>query len=160
MKVAVMAETDAGEPRVAATPETVKKMIALGATVVLQRSAARLERPPDQIIDERLELCPGQLHHQMLRAGLVGGDDSLGGVQARVHRVEGAVLGGEYERGRGTAAVLSDDEVVGRETVTNPLAHEMLLGRVGQGQPRGGPCARKGKATRGLGHGPGDESPR
>ena len=29
MKVAVMAETDAGEPRVAATPETVKKMIAL-----------------------------------------------------------------------------------------------------------------------------------
>ena len=33
MKIAVAAETDAGEPRVAATPETVKKMIALGADV-------------------------------------------------------------------------------------------------------------------------------
>jgi len=39
MKVAVMAETDAGEPRVAATPETVKKMIALGATVAVEPGA-------------------------------------------------------------------------------------------------------------------------
>ena len=31
MKVAVVAESGAGEPSVAATPETVKKMIALGA---------------------------------------------------------------------------------------------------------------------------------
>ncbi|MGB7036432.1 MAG: Re/Si-specific NAD(P)(+) transhydrogenase subunit alpha [Xanthobacteraceae bacterium] len=35
MKVAVAAETDSGEPRVAATPETVKKMIALGAEVAV-----------------------------------------------------------------------------------------------------------------------------
>jgi NAD(P) transhydrogenase subunit alpha len=35
MKVAVAAETEAGEPRVAATPETVKKMIALGAEVAV-----------------------------------------------------------------------------------------------------------------------------
>ena len=34
MKIAVAAETDAGEPRVAATPETVKKMMGLGAEVV------------------------------------------------------------------------------------------------------------------------------
>jgi H+-translocating NAD(P) transhydrogenase subunit alpha len=39
MKVAVIAETDADEPRVAATPETVKKMIALGATVAVQVGA-------------------------------------------------------------------------------------------------------------------------
>ena len=39
MKVAVIAETDADEPRVAATPETVKKMVALGASVVVQAGA-------------------------------------------------------------------------------------------------------------------------
>jgi H+-translocating NAD(P) transhydrogenase subunit alpha len=39
MKVAVIAETDAGEPRVAATPETVKKMVALGASVAVQPGA-------------------------------------------------------------------------------------------------------------------------
>jgi H+-translocating NAD(P) transhydrogenase subunit alpha len=39
MKVAVAAEVDAGEPRVAATPETVKKMIALGAEVAVEAGA-------------------------------------------------------------------------------------------------------------------------
>ncbi|MGB6551000.1 MAG: NAD(P)(+) transhydrogenase (Re/Si-specific) subunit alpha, partial [Xanthobacteraceae bacterium] len=39
MKVAVAAETDAGEPRVAATPETVKKMIGLGAEVAVEPGA-------------------------------------------------------------------------------------------------------------------------
>jgi len=39
MKVAVAAEGDAGEPRVAATPETVKKMIALGAEVAVEPGA-------------------------------------------------------------------------------------------------------------------------
>ncbi|HEX4041771.1 MAG TPA: Re/Si-specific NAD(P)(+) transhydrogenase subunit alpha [Xanthobacteraceae bacterium] len=39
MKVAVAAETDSGEPRVAATPETVKKMIALGAEVAVEPGA-------------------------------------------------------------------------------------------------------------------------
>src|SRR5271154_4056958 len=39
MKVAVAAETDAGEPRVAATPETVKKLIGLGAEVAVQPGA-------------------------------------------------------------------------------------------------------------------------
>ena len=33
MRIAVLAETDAAEPRVAATPETVKKFINLGAEV-------------------------------------------------------------------------------------------------------------------------------
>jgi NAD(P) transhydrogenase subunit alpha len=39
MKIAVVAETDADEPRVAATPETVKKMIALGAQVAVEPGA-------------------------------------------------------------------------------------------------------------------------
>jgi NAD(P) transhydrogenase subunit alpha len=39
MKVAVIAEAEAGEPRVAATPETVKKMVTLGAMVAVQAGA-------------------------------------------------------------------------------------------------------------------------
>jgi H+-translocating NAD(P) transhydrogenase subunit alpha len=39
MKVAVAAEVDTGEPRVAATPETVKKMIGLGADVAVEPGA-------------------------------------------------------------------------------------------------------------------------
>jgi proton-translocating NAD(P)+ transhydrogenase subunit alpha len=39
MKVAVVSEWNAGEPRVAATPETVKKIKALGADVVVQHDA-------------------------------------------------------------------------------------------------------------------------
>jgi NAD(P) transhydrogenase subunit alpha len=39
MKIAVAAEADQSEPRVAATPETVKKMIALGADVAVQPGA-------------------------------------------------------------------------------------------------------------------------
>ena len=39
MKVAVLSEWNAGEPRVAATPETVKKIKALGADVVVQHDA-------------------------------------------------------------------------------------------------------------------------
>jgi NAD(P) transhydrogenase subunit alpha len=39
MKVAVVAEVDAGEPRVAATPETVKKITGLGAEVAIEPGA-------------------------------------------------------------------------------------------------------------------------
>jgi NAD(P) transhydrogenase subunit alpha len=39
MKVAVAAEVDANEPRVAATPETVKKMLGLGAEVAVEPGA-------------------------------------------------------------------------------------------------------------------------
>ncbi len=39
MRVAVARETEAGEPRVAATPDTVKKLTALGAEVVVARGA-------------------------------------------------------------------------------------------------------------------------
>ncbi|KTT98861.1 NAD(P) transhydrogenase subunit alpha [Sphingomonas sanguinis] len=39
MRIAVLHETVAGEARVAATPETVKKLIALGATLAVERGA-------------------------------------------------------------------------------------------------------------------------
>jgi NAD(P) transhydrogenase subunit alpha len=41
MKIAIPAETDPGEPRVAATPDTVKKMMNLGADVMVERDAGR-----------------------------------------------------------------------------------------------------------------------
>ena len=56
MKVAVVAETDAGEPRVAAVPETVKKMIGLGAEVAVEPGAGR------QIRRSRCGLHRGRRH--------------------------------------------------------------------------------------------------
>jgi NAD(P) transhydrogenase subunit alpha len=47
MKIAVPAETDAIETRVAATPETVKRLIGLGATVTVERGAGAKSRIPD-----------------------------------------------------------------------------------------------------------------
>ena len=48
MKIAVLKETAAGERRVAATPETVKKLIALGATVAVEAGAGQNASIADQ----------------------------------------------------------------------------------------------------------------
>ena len=47
MRIAVPRETDAGEQRVAATPETIKKLNALGAVVVVARCAGIASGIPD-----------------------------------------------------------------------------------------------------------------
>ena len=47
MKIAIMRERVEGEPRVAATPETVGKLIALGAEVVIENGAGEGARFPD-----------------------------------------------------------------------------------------------------------------
>ncbi len=47
MRIAVPAETDGSETRVAATPETVKKLIALGASVAVQAGAGKASGLPD-----------------------------------------------------------------------------------------------------------------
>ena len=47
MRIAVPAETDANETRVAATPETVKKLIGLGASVAVQAGAGKASGLPD-----------------------------------------------------------------------------------------------------------------
>ena len=48
MKIVVPTETDKHEPRVAATPETVKKFVALGAEVAVQSGAGAGSRIPDE----------------------------------------------------------------------------------------------------------------
>ena len=47
MKVAVLRERAQGESRVAATPETVTKLIGLGANVAVESGAGELARIPD-----------------------------------------------------------------------------------------------------------------
>ncbi|MCC6947814.1 MAG: Re/Si-specific NAD(P)(+) transhydrogenase subunit alpha [Bradyrhizobiaceae bacterium] len=47
MKISIPAETEAGEPRVAATPDTVKRMVALGAEVVVEKGAGARAGIPD-----------------------------------------------------------------------------------------------------------------
>jgi H+-translocating NAD(P) transhydrogenase subunit alpha len=47
MKIAVAAETDAGEPRVAAVPDTVKKLVAFGAEVAVMPGAGVKAGVPD-----------------------------------------------------------------------------------------------------------------
>ena len=47
MRIAVARETEANEPRVAASPETVKKFVALGAAVVVARGAGIASGIPD-----------------------------------------------------------------------------------------------------------------
>nr|MDQ4086838.1 NAD(P)(+) transhydrogenase (Re/Si-specific) subunit alpha [Pseudomonadota bacterium] len=47
MKIAVLKETEAGERRVAATPETVKKFIALGASLAVEAGAGQGASVPD-----------------------------------------------------------------------------------------------------------------
>ena len=51
MKIAVAAETDKAEPRVAATPETVKKLIGLGAEVAVEPGAGLQSGIPDADYD-------------------------------------------------------------------------------------------------------------
>ena len=47
MRIAVPRETDAGESRVAATPETIKKYKSLGAEVAVARGAGIASGIPD-----------------------------------------------------------------------------------------------------------------
>src|ERR1700722_8671430 len=79
MKVAVVAETDAGEPRVAAVPETVKKMIGLGAEVAVEPGAG---------------MKSGVLDADYTAAGATVSADALNGadVVLQVRRPQGAEL--------------------------------------------------------------------
>ena len=47
MRIAVPRETDAGEPRVAVTPETIKKFKSFGADVTVARGAGVASGIPD-----------------------------------------------------------------------------------------------------------------
>src|SRR5271163_1465944 len=65
MLIAAPAETDSGETRVAATPETVKKFAALGAEVAIEHGAGDKAGFPDA-------------DYQSAGARLVSADEALG----------------------------------------------------------------------------------
>jgi len=52
MKLAVLKERRENEPRVAATPETVKKFIKLGASVTIESGAGVSASIPDQLYQD------------------------------------------------------------------------------------------------------------
>ena len=74
MKIAVLKETAAAEKRVAATPETVKKFVALGATVAVESGAGA----PSSIVDADYEAAGATLAD---RAGTTAGADIVLAVQ-------------------------------------------------------------------------------
>lgn len=47
MKIAIPAETDKGEPRISATPDTVKRLVGLGADVIIEKGAGMRAGIPD-----------------------------------------------------------------------------------------------------------------
>ncbi|MEF3367540.1 Re/Si-specific NAD(P)(+) transhydrogenase subunit alpha [Methylocystis sp. 9N] len=84
MRIAVLAETDKAEPRVAATPETVKKFISLGAEVAVQAGAGAAST----ISDDQYEAAGATIARDAA-AALAGADVAL-----RVRRPSPAELPG------------------------------------------------------------------
>ena len=84
MKVAVLAEAAAGETRVSAIPETVKKLVALGASIAVETGAGRYAGIGDQdFVDAGATVGPrgDVLNGAELVLGVSGPDaDALGGV--------------------------------------------------------------------------------
>ena len=105
MKIAVAAEADQSEPRVAATPDTVKKMIGLGAEVAVQPGAG---------------VKSGILDGEYAGAGGTVSADDIQGADGvlTVQRPNAAALAGA---GRG-ALVISIMDPYGNETALKSLA--------------------------------------
>jgi H+-translocating NAD(P) transhydrogenase subunit alpha len=92
MKVAVAAEVDAGEPRVATTPETIKKIMALGAEVAVEPGAG---------------IKSGILDADYSAAGARVAADALNGadIVLKVRRPQAAELS-RYKRGAIVIAIM------------------------------------------------------
>jgi H+-translocating NAD(P) transhydrogenase subunit alpha len=92
MKVAVAAEGEAGEPRVAATPETIKKIIALAAEVAVEPGAG---------------IKSGFLDADYAAAGATVSADALNGadIVLKVRRPQAAELA-RYKRGATVIAIM------------------------------------------------------
>lgn len=71
MKIAVLKETRAGETRVAASPETVKKFVALGASVAVERGAGERASFSDEQYQEVGAELAGSAAEAVKGAGLV-----------------------------------------------------------------------------------------
>jgi NAD(P) transhydrogenase subunit alpha len=103
MKIAIPAETDPGEPRVAATPDTVKRMVAMGAEVAVEKSAGEKAG----ILDKDFEGAG---------AKVANGKDTVGGadIVLKVRRPSKAELSG-YKPGAVVIAIM------------DPFGHEAAL---------------------------------
>lgn len=119
MKIAIPAETDLAEPRVAATPDTVKKMVSLGADVAVERDAGRRSG----ILDAEYEA-----------AGAVIGADVArdADVVLRVRRPSGPELSA-YKRG---ALVLGIMDPFGNEAALRTLAEAGIVAFAMELMPR------------------------
>jgi H+-translocating NAD(P) transhydrogenase subunit alpha len=110
MKVAVFAESDPGEPRVAATPETVKKMIALGAEVAVEPGAGKKS---------------GILDSDYAAAGATVSDDALNGadIVLQVRRPEAP----ELSRLKKGAIVIAIMDPYGHESALRAMADAGII---------------------------------
>ena len=105
MKVAVTTETDPGEPRVAATPETVKKLIGLGAEVAVEPNAG---------------VKSGILDADYANAGAKVASDAASGadIVLKVRRPSASELAG-YKKGAVVVAIM---DPYGNETALEQMA--------------------------------------
>ena len=105
MRIAVSRETEAGEPRVAATPETVRKLNALGAEVAVARGAGAGSGIPDADFEA---------------AGATVGDgaESDADIVLRVRRPSGSEVG-SYKKG---AIVVAMMDPYGNDAALRALA--------------------------------------
>ena len=105
MKVAVTTETDPGEPRVAATPETVKKLIGLGAEVAVEPGAG---------------VKSGVLDAEYAAAGAQVASDAANGadIVLKVRRPSASELAG-YRKG---AVVIAIMDPYGNEAALKQMA--------------------------------------
>jgi H+-translocating NAD(P) transhydrogenase subunit alpha len=110
MKIAVAAEVDADEPRVAATPETIKKMLALGAEVAVEPGAG---------------IKSGILDADYTAAGATMAKDAVNGadIVLKVRRPLAAELS-YYKRG---AIVIAIMDLYGHEEALRALADAGLV---------------------------------
>lgn len=108
MRIAVLAETDKAEPRVAATPETVKKFVSLGAEVAVQSGAGA-----GAGISDADYAAAGAAIAPAAAAALAGADILL-----RVRRPASAELAGA----RPNLAVISIMDPFGNEAALADLA--------------------------------------
>jgi NAD(P) transhydrogenase subunit alpha len=119
MKVAVASETDPGEPRVAATPETVKKMIGLGAEVAVEPGAGI----KSGILDADYAAAGATV-----TAGAMSGSD----IVLRVQRPSPSELAG-YKRG---ALVIAIMDPFGNEAALKQMADAGLIAFAVELMPR------------------------
>jgi NAD(P) transhydrogenase subunit alpha len=124
MKIAVAAEIDAGEPRVAATPETVKKMLGLGAEVAVEPGAG---------------VKSGILDQDFTAAGASVTADAVSGADIilKVRRPQASELS-RYKKGAIVVAIMDPfghDEALRRVADAGVIAFAMeLLPRITRAQ--------------------------